>query len=294
MILDNITGPLESVALCILLTAQTWSDRLLGVNKDVRLPTSLLAIATGNNLKIVGDLCRRVLPIEMDAKCESPELRLFDRQLEPWAIENRGKLVAAALTILACYRRAGSPLPDGFAALGSFDEWSKAICGALVWLKQPDPRKAMEATRDSDPEKALLARFMVSLTNVFGHKDHQTVASIFQTLKTAEASDSPSEKYVNLREVVDEIASKARDEKGAKIMLGRWLEAHKGRVVDNMVLECVRNTDRKVNEWRAWKPADEGAEEPADEVTGSRVLRVVPSPRGISLARPRARARGEN
>ena len=121
LILDNIVGVLAGAPLCVLITAETWSDRLLGASRLVQLPASALVVATGNNLTVAGDLCRRVVPIEMDAGCENPELREFERELVPWAIENRPKLVAAALTILAAHRKAGSPLPADFKPLGSFE-----------------------------------------------------------------------------------------------------------------------------------------------------------------------------
>ena len=64
---------------------------------------------TGNNLVIQGDMTRRVIPIELDAQCERPELRAFDRELLPWVDHHRGQLVADALTVLSAWRKAGRP-----------------------------------------------------------------------------------------------------------------------------------------------------------------------------------------
>ena len=41
---------------------------------------------------------------------------------------------------------------------------------------------------------------------------------------------------------IEEITIKARDDKGAKIMLGRWLESQKGRVVGDLRLDGERDT----------------------------------------------------
>ena len=139
LIPDNLTSVLESVQLCVLLTAELWSDRQLGASRMVQLPASVLVVATGNNLTIAGDLCRRVVPVEMDAGCEHPELREFGRELVPWAIANRPRLVAAALSVLAAYIRMGSPLPAGFKPLGSFEQWSRTVWGAVMWMGQTDP-----------------------------------------------------------------------------------------------------------------------------------------------------------
>ena len=210
----------------------------------MQLPASLLAIATGNNLTIVGDLCRRVLPIEMDAGCENPELREFKRELVPWAIENRPALVNAALTILSCYRRAGSPLPEGFKPLGSFEEWSRVVCGSLMWLGEPDPREAMNDNRANDPKRLLLSRFLTGLDDLFG-KEWMTCGAIMEGARAA------NERVPALVDAIDEITVKARDEHGAKTSLGKWLDAQKGRIVDGLRLEVSRDTDRKVNLWRA-------------------------------------------
>ena len=184
LILDNIVGVLSGAPLCVLITAETWSDRLLGASRLVQLPASALVVATGNNLTVAGDLCRRVVPIEMDAGCESPELREFERELVPWAIENRPKLVAAALTVLAAHRKAGSPLPADFKPLGSFEAWSRTVCGALVWMGKTDPRDAMAEIRANDPKRLLLTRLLVGMETLFG-RQWQSVGSILDTAKTS-------------------------------------------------------------------------------------------------------------
>lgn len=245
LILDNIVGDLDSTALCVLLTAETWSDRVLGQSRNVQLPASLLAVATGNNLKVVGDLCRRILPIEMDAGVESPELREFERALVPWAIENRPKLVAAAITILSAYRKAGSPLPSSFNPLGSFEVWSHQICGAIMWLGQPDPRQAMAASRENDPRRQILGNVLAGMHSLFDAQ-FQTSAAIFRTAKEAGA-----DRGQDLWEAVEAITMKGRDEKACRIIFGRWLDEHRGRVVGGLRLEIERDTHRKINLWRA-------------------------------------------
>ena len=205
----------------------------------------MLTIATGNNLQVVGDLCRRDLPIEMDAGVENPELRDFERDLLPWAIENRPALVSAALTILSCYREVGSPLPPNFKPLGSFEAWSRLVCGALIWLGETDPRDAMAETRASDPKRLLLAKVLIGIKAMFG-KTWQSAGNIYATAKGADEGTKAADLWL----AIEEIAMKARDDKGARIMLGRWLDSQKGRVVPDLCLECQRDTDRKINLWR--------------------------------------------
>jgi putative DNA primase/helicase len=242
LILDNITGHLESTPLCVLLTAERWSDRMLGQSRMVQLPASTLVVATGNNLTVVGDLVRRVMPIEMDARCESPELRRFDRELIPWAIENRAKLVAAALTILAEHRRAGEPVPTGFVPLGSFEVWSRTVCGALVALGQPDPREAMAANRAADPNRLILARVLTGVAELFG-KRWQTAGAIFDAARMAD-------RLPEFREAIEELTARAPNDRAAKIALGKWLTEQKGRVVGGLRLDAQRDDHSKVWLWR--------------------------------------------
>ena len=73
----------------------------------------------------------------LDPKVERPELQQFDYDPIADAKDNRGELVAAALTILRAYHVAGRPgrLPQ----LQSFAEWSDMVRSAMVWLGVEDP-----------------------------------------------------------------------------------------------------------------------------------------------------------
>jgi hypothetical protein len=77
--IDNCTRPLSDIdLLCQMLTANKVSPRILGVSKTPTLTAGALITATGNGLRIVGDLVRRTVLCDLDPKCESPELRQFD------------------------------------------------------------------------------------------------------------------------------------------------------------------------------------------------------------------------
>ena len=220
LILDNIVGVLDGAPLCVLITAETWSDRLLGASRLVQLPASALVVATGNNLTVAGDLCRRVVPIEMDAGCESPELREFERELGPWAIENRPRLVAAALTILAAHRKAGSPLPADFKPLGPSKSGRAPY--AAPWCGWASPTRAMPCPtiRANDPKRLLLTRVLAGMEALFGRQWH-SAGGIFDAAKASK------EREPGLIEAIEEITAKARDEKAAKIAFGRWLRPRK-------------------------------------------------------------------
>ena len=94
-----------------MLTATSWEDRLLGVNRIVRAPLYVTWFATGNNVAIAADTARRVCHIRLESPEERPENRSGFRHpdLLRWVGENRQRLLGAAITILRAYFCAGRP-----------------------------------------------------------------------------------------------------------------------------------------------------------------------------------------
>ena len=159
--IDNVTHILRSDQLCQLLTQEEVQVRVLGASKNVRIPSTALICATGNNLSIHGDLNRRAVRIRLDAKCERPDERRFDRDATGLALRKRAELVAAALTIVRAYLSAGAP--SQASPMGSFEDWSDTVRSALIWLGMGDCRGDVDAMRAEDPEKAELAEIIDAL-----------------------------------------------------------------------------------------------------------------------------------
>lgn len=130
--LDNVVHPLNSSSLASALTAEVWEDRVLGINKIVKLKNRATWMLNGNNVKIVGDLIRRCFWIRMDAKTAKPWERTNFRhkKLRKWVRIHRGELLAALLTIIRTWFVAGKPKPKGL-KLGSFEEWEETLRGIL-------------------------------------------------------------------------------------------------------------------------------------------------------------------
>jgi hypothetical protein len=229
--IDNVDAPINSAALASLLTSQIWSERILGVSKKADVPSNALIVITGNNLVIEGDMTRRVIPIELDAGCERPELRTFDRNPATWALKNRGALVGAALTILSAWRRAGQPRTAGFRPLGSYEIWSLEIAACLQWLGRPDPMLAMERVRSSDPKRLLLKRILANWYEMFD-KSPQTIGAVMQALEPSNNPHSAEPiEATELREALLEVAADARNDQARKVKLGIYLRSNAGRVV---------------------------------------------------------------
>jgi len=132
IVFDNCTHPLGFPNLARALTSDPWSDRLLGQSKDVSIPQLATWASTGNNLKVRGDLPRRVYRIRIDSSQERPwERQSFTHpNLLEWAKENRGRVIAAVLTLARRWFALGEPKPKE-KSLGSFESWTERIGGIL-------------------------------------------------------------------------------------------------------------------------------------------------------------------
>ncbi len=91
LIIDNVKlgVALGGDALCAILSSSAYAGRELGYSRIRTVATKLLMIATGNNIKLASDITRRVLMIRLDAKCERPELRNFDKHFVQICREQR-------------------------------------------------------------------------------------------------------------------------------------------------------------------------------------------------------------
>jgi putative DNA primase/helicase len=238
--IDNVDQPVDSAALAALLTSESWSERILGESRKVEVPSNALVIMTGNNLVISGDMTRRVLPIELDAQCERPELRSFDRELLPWVDHRRGQLVADALTVLSAWRVAARPVGSGFIPLGSFEAWSREIAACIAWLGKPDPTEAMTRQREADPKRARLRRVLANWHALFDDSEQTTGA----VMKAVEPSSDPNvterRETIELREVISEITADARNEQAKRVRFGLFVKTNAGRVITVEGGECLR------------------------------------------------------
>lgn len=149
LLFDNLRRALDTGPLAAALTSGQWSDRILGVSKQVTLPIRNVWVATGNNLELSDEQARRAIPIFLDPG----ELRPSDRpktafrhpDLLGWARENRAELASAALTLIrhwlegdfvvtrggTVHARTGGDPWGSNRSLGSFESWAHVIGGIL-------------------------------------------------------------------------------------------------------------------------------------------------------------------
>ncbi|WP_170937394.1 MULTISPECIES: bifunctional DNA primase/polymerase [Rhodomicrobium] len=156
--LDNMVQPLTGQLICMALSQERIDMRVLGLSKTANLPTTTALFATGNNLKLQGDLTRRALLCRLDARLERPEERTFESDLLGEVRRRRAELVSAALTIARwgfLLRKGKSDWTLDDPGLGKpfagFETWCRRVRDPLVELGCIDPVLALDEVRAADP-----------------------------------------------------------------------------------------------------------------------------------------------
>lgn len=243
---DNIREPFGNAALDAFLTASTFTDRILGKSETATLPNRALFLATGNNLRLVGDTCRRVLMARLDARIEQPYRREFEFCPAQMALSRRYELVAAGLTLIRAWITAGRPR-HGKGRSASFEGWDELVRQPVCWvaswshdLQLADPLNATERAFEADPESSKLAALLDAWARCFAvNIERLTVAKLIQYANTESnysangypiaETDDKHETRTALRDALMEIAGERGGTAINPRMLGRWIERHAER-----------------------------------------------------------------
>lgn len=225
--LDNIEYPLRSEFLCQVLTQGGVAVRVLGESRTLKLSTVVTVCATGNSLRFAGDLTRRVVLINLDARMERPEERVFDTDVIAVTKAQRVHLVTAALTVLRAFvvQRGLKITPS----LGSFEAWSNLIRSALMWLGEADPLGNATKVRENDPERERTAAIIACLPE----NRAWTVAEI--------GCDAGSES--NVREALAEFFE--RGGAFSAMRFGHFLRKNTDRIIDGKkIVNCGKDRNK--------------------------------------------------
>jgi putative DNA primase/helicase len=238
--LDNLTGVLTSSLLCQAVSQPVVAYRKMGGDTEIDLECRSVFAANGNNIAIAGDLGRRTLFARLDVEVEKPWERAFEQKPLEMIARDRGRYIAAALTIPLAYLAAGSPRRANTVANG-FEEWTHFVRDALVWLDEADVASTMNTARDGDPDlQATLAMF-AAMTKAFGTGQDaaRTAAQIIEA--SILSLDSKLSQQERLHDALEGITPAGTKQISAH-QLGSWLRAAKGQIVGGMRL--CKNEDR--------------------------------------------------
>jgi len=243
--IDNLNGELRGDALCQMVERPIVQVRILGKSELMRIETRATLFATGNNIVVVGDMVRRTLLASMDANVERPELREFKQHPIEMVLADRGKYIAAVLTIVRAYQQAG--YPNSLPTLASYNQWSLMVRSALVWLDRADPAETIEISRANDPELVSLNAVVTAWRIAVNVGETKTAGEL---VKLADAQENVPIKDENGNEVKDELGvvvteftykhpdlrdaldMVARGRRGLDAtLLGKWLSGQQNKVV---------------------------------------------------------------
>ena len=113
---------------------------------------------------------RRCYSIRLDAKHSKPFRRTGFRHenLRAWVTENRGRLIAALLTIARYWFTQGRPKPANVRPVGSYESWCEIVGGILEVVGIDGFLGNADAMfEQSDVEAAQWEAFVLMLLNLF-------------------------------------------------------------------------------------------------------------------------------
>jgi hypothetical protein len=233
--IDNVNGELAGDFLCQMIERPVVNLRVLGKSETVRVPNKLTTFCTGNNLRLTGDLPRRALLCSLDAKVERPEEREFKAKPTQRVIADRGKYVAAALTVVRAYIVAGKPGPQK--PLASFEVWSDTVRSALVWLGRVDPVETLATVRAEDPQEQALAAVLIAWQDCFkigpenAKKATEVIAETQEKMLNLGNDAVNDEKRAALRAAIEGISPRGKPDAKS---LGKWLLNQKDLIVSGL------------------------------------------------------------
>jgi hypothetical protein len=251
LLFDNVpTGfSIGGSALDRALTARTMKGRILGKSEmSPELPVDVVFYATGNNLGLKADALRRVVPCRLETAEERPEERTdftinescecgCKGDLLEHVKRIRGRLVAAALTIIRAYIVAGRP-NQGLIPM-DYPAWSGLIRNAVYWATDVDPcatRREMVADDDeTNANKALVENWPGLCETV-----EKTALTASQAIAVL---DQFPERNQTVREV---FLGWSKDGKlPASRTVGAKLKGLKGRNINGKAFQCKESAYRE-------------------------------------------------
>jgi putative DNA primase/helicase len=218
------------------LTQPFLNIRILGQSENRIIVLDAFLCATGNNLRLAGDMTRRALLCTLDPGCERPELREFDVDPIETVKANRARYVHGVLTLLRAYHVAGRV--QKVSPTGSFEGWSQLVRAVLLWLGEADPWMTTEAVRGGDPKLEALIAVIEQWRSVIGPEPVSVRALIDRVTKTQQTGGYLGKEefaYPAFREALLAVAGRGGAINGQA--LGNWLGRNRGRIVAGFKLE---------------------------------------------------------
>ena len=235
--IDNCNGELAGDFLCQASERPLLQLRRLGASDQIRVVNTFTIFANGNNLAVVADLVRRTLVCRLDANMENPEERTFKTDPVGMVLADRGRYVAAILTIARAYIVAGKPglLPS----LPSYEGWSNLVRSALVWLGYADPVATISTARAEDQQRQNRAAVFSAWANELDLAPARYLTN--ELIKQAEAAGFGERRCPLLHAALLEVAASSHGGGIDARRLGQWLLRSENSIVAGLKLTVDRS-----------------------------------------------------
>src|ERR1700677_36851 len=248
IIFDNIAEGtvIDSPVLARLITDRTWADRLLGGNKIGAFANDRVWTATGNNLRLGGDMRTRSVLVGLNPDMPRPEERTGFKipDLDQWILEsaNQRAVLWHLLVLVADWIRHGAPRREGV-TMRQFTSWAAAVGGFLAHHGVEGFLANAETVREIDDEEAEWTAFFARGGKIYGD---QWVTS------------NDLRKSANI--TVDSLGTHDQwdglfrtDNRGQPVSvksLGKMLTSQSSRYRGSYVLEARKEPHDKIKQWR--------------------------------------------
>lgn len=211
--------------------------RVLGFSQDEELPTGVHLVWNGNYVQVQSDIVTRLVWCRLDTGMADPSSRKFEFDPVVRAAEMRGKLVAALLSAVASYIKAGRPLEDNVVNMRFGSDW-RAIQGTLLWCGWKDPGESLEAVKASDESLADQYEAIEAWERLFESQDGWTTAEELWRIRQEETDAINSDRAADAGLIIDALAPGATDARtlsrklgnGKKVVAGHTIKRTEGRV----------------------------------------------------------------
>ena len=243
IVFDNCEWPISGNALCQVITNSTRSARVLGESRNVLVSTKTLLIATGNNLRVKGDMAKRTVLSYNDPTTEYPENRRFDFNLLDEVRANRGELVSAALTVILGYLSAGRPSLN--VEPTRFPDWDRLVRYPIMWAGGCDVAETMRTVLEDDPDRVAIGAVLEAWKNCYGSGE-RVLGDVVRDI-SHHADDAKFRALNNsLKEALDLKPGMGVEAK----QLGDWLAARQNRSVSGLKFQKSVGTTGGARRWR--------------------------------------------
>jgi hypothetical protein len=233
IIIDNVAESIKSGPLASAITADIWTDRILGKSEDVSIPVRTIWIATANNPVLSMEIARRTVRVRLSPLVDQPWTREGFRHnnLREHVRDNRAKIAEACLVLCQSWVWAGCPLFKG-KPIGSFENWTRVIGGILEHAGYDGfigTQKELYEIADTDNEtwRMLVEEwFKIYASNPVGVADLYRIAA-----------------------EIEGFEMRGKDEAGRRRSLGHMMKARRDRVY----MGCKIQEARKSGKLMQWK-----------------------------------------